>query len=1394
MKSWVSFQATQVLYHLIYTVTNSKLYQSGASNVIHITKEITLCVEHKGQKFYLMHTKQGKTIRVTQEFFDSHKQYVKKVVIQGAYVYHSYPTKDRGYKPQLLETARRLYDFVKDKILMIQGIRQNFTNPHTYAFIIDFLTIVTDMFTHKVASTWITILCRVYSLILRFSEFKQQGYYLPQSNFIDLAALVTAIGLPSQMVEKLRIFQSLATSKITCSTMLIRVFRSFMDCVYDFLDWADTKVKTDSISTIRQFLKTQLSFITHLEYHERISNLYSSYIKNPQEMHNLQFREKVLEMEEVFSDMSFIEFLNECRSAKEIAMAFKMNILKYAKTYTVSSRTEPVCVVFEGPAGCLKSTVMNALSQLCKRDNRSVYSHIIPSNESGKDFYDDYENQDVFVIDDIGQQGLSQWRTIINFVSPVKMPLDCANAEKKNTKFFNSNLILGTTNLLTNIQAFTAKDCITSKEALFRRIHVFKFEGERGVHNISYFKYDHENIGTWRNAFLSNMEGCQEPVQKRARWNNRDEFHELLRWMYSIIKYAEHKNAAYAGMSVIPDSDLDSILTQVDNSHFYDAQSFEYLCDIFTLYSAPVQDLWNFALKQIVDKCTKLTSLVIDSVSMQQFALAAGGLLGLFICVRFLSCREQTETSFAEELYEVQSTLGVELPNERLENASKHVFMAHITSTFGNDEITQVGHCFATGRFLITNNHLVGSNPLFDVFVNASACVSKHYLLNNCPAKVVKRFVCDDLVCVQLDRLVCPAFKKFKYLRALPFSRNSVNYLLNRDVCVTLINRANAHVNNHIVKYVHKDTTYLMSPNTTVTHPVSLAGMCGSVLVDVNGDPLGHHICGREGEGVVKIWSEECYSFIRDLQTPDIPYEMSSSVKENFSGIHYLQDDLKNAAGCSASTICQSDMYDLLKMPDVASAVSQLVSDGVINPVQNKAPANLNVFGTRTIPILAEKSYKPIPRIPSAELDFVRECLGTILPSSFEPVTLEEAVFGNERLPPLNKKASSGYGYSNEKSDYIDFESRFIQPKFKAILDDFTSKILSDTLQPSDIIAREAIKDELRVEEKVNKPRTFRVMQLHHIVLTKKLLANLFLFLKENMWENGICVGMNPYLDFDKLYSLLRTKEVFFDGDFGSYDGSAPSQLQDLIVDEVLSRFAGSDEDRAVLRVLLYSMVRTYVLTREKLLLTTHSMPSGCWVTALFNSLLNRCLTALCIRRFHPKYSVSVFLNVFDFVLGDDKIVGVMESDARFVNALSMRNVAESLGMTYTDAFKGEILEMGKPLDKCQFLKRTFAFHPQMLRMCGVLDMSTILQSLRYFDSAKDYSVVMGGKLIAFQYEIFLYGPSALKLKHAVLSNARRLEIAFREFSDAHILQTMVTGEAYPFVCELLCKYVCNGQ
>lgn len=1432
--------------------------QHQVSSYTHKGKEST-----GGCKRYYIINREGEMVNVNKKFFDTHKKFVRKIVMEDAVYYYSSGDKvllekAKLYEPQSLALFRSMYSSLLDKISLARAISNNVGNPHLNAFIIDFVAILSDMWGYHTMTSWGIILCRIYSLILRYVEFSQfaRDTYRPQSNFIDLSLAVAVLGLPRELIEKLRVFQTLATSKMTSSSLIISVLRKFVDILLNFISFFKEKFPgNERVLQVEKIVIENFAFVTYMGEIEEISDIYSKYVKNSQIMLDLKFRETVMSKEAILADIGFMSFLNnpEFKHYKEIVQAFKINILKYAKNYTVSSRTEPVCFILEGPAGCRKSTFMNQLVQLCKRDNRAVYAHIIPSIDAAKDYYDDYENQDVFVTDDIGQQGASQWRTIINFVAPVKMPLDCANAEKKNTKFFNSNLILGTTNLLSGIQTFTSKDCITSKEALFRRIHLIKFAGSGVNFNITYNKFDYQQDLIWKNQFMDNMKGCTLPVQMDVDYTQRDEVRNAIVWMYSLIKYAEQKNVAFSQASTFSDQDLELMLSEVSDklddfkdasdggeansltfddtdlsaaADRYQAQMWkwnlmdsaadlskncvknaEYALDSWRPYVNTFINVgasWaNVIGEYLKGRCFEFVNNVKDFVFNSQYSMLLGAVC--FICVSvvvinlittFVAGKDKEE-KILEELYNIQSSKGADnLNDNQLRVVRNHLFIVKCTSTVKDSRLEQVAVGFMSGNYLVLNDHLVGTDPVFNIYKDYNALHNNNLMFNNLPFVVVRRFLNEDLCVLYCDKFTVTPIRKYSdHVRLNQNLRDSdkMMYVTNPSFTVPIINKLNAKINNHIVVYNSLENRYMMKAEETFTYDQSAAGLCGSLLIDSNGNPCGHHICGRENEGVIKIWSTEFLNFFIGLSSRDntitgnLRYEIKHSDKLNYSGLRLFQDDLAVSRGSSKSKIVESDMKDIRSK--VSDELENLCKEGIIPPPVEKRPAILDIYGKDTLCKLAEKSLKPIPHIPPEELDFVKKCLKAILPKKFSKISEVEAAFGSKRLPALNKKAANGYGYTNDKNDYFDFETKELKPEMRKKILDFKTAVLNNKVEPTMLLSKEALKDELRPLAKACKPRTFRVMPLHHTFLVKQYLGELFLFLKDRMWENGIAIGLNPYKDFDKLYNMLKTMSVHFDGDFGSYDGSAPSQLQDLIAECVLESFEGTEDDRKILKVLLDSMVRSWVLVREKLILTTHSMPSGCWVTALFNSLLNRCLTALCIKRFSEKPSVFDFLAVLDFVLGDDKVVGAPERLREVVNALNMRKVAESLGMTYTDALKGEIVEPSKKLDECQFLKRNFRYHSGLEKMVGILDMNTLIETLRYFSSDKEYEVVMNGKMTALQFELFLYGDRCFDLKKAIFDEAHMNGLTFQTFSDEVITQTMESDDAYRMVLSSLDKY-----
>jgi polynucleotide 5'-kinase involved in rRNA processing len=157
-------------------------------------------------------------------------------------------------------------------------------------------------------------------------------------------------------------------------------------------------------------------------------NLVVNFQKDSQIIFDPTFRENVINVSEFLNSSSYFLSLQANTHYKSTHIQFSsfQNIVKLAKNFSETSRAEPVCIVLEGPAGSFKSTFLNKLIDYLVSKNYSTYIHSCPSVDVGKDFYDDYMNQDIFIMDDVGQQGVSQWRQIINLVSPIKYPLDCA--------------------------------------------------------------------------------------------------------------------------------------------------------------------------------------------------------------------------------------------------------------------------------------------------------------------------------------------------------------------------------------------------------------------------------------------------------------------------------------------------------------------------------------------------------------------------------------------------------------------------------------------------------------------------------------------------------------------------------------------------------------------------------------------------------------------------------------------------------------------------------------------------------------------------------------------------------------------------------------------------------
>lgn len=154
-------------------------------------------------------------------------------------------------------------------------------------------------------------------------------------------------------------------------------------------------------------------------------------------------------------------------------------------------------------------------------------------------------------------------------------------------------------------------------------------------------------------------------------------------------------------------------------------------------------------------------------------------------------------------------------------------------------------------------------------------------------------------------------------------------------------------------------------------------------------------------------------------------------------------------------------------------------------------------------------------------------------------------------------------------------------------------------------------------------------------------------------------------------------------------------------------------------------------------------MPSGSFLTAIFNSIVNKYYTAMWYYRNMMKKGVKPTVtgfweHVIDYVYGDDKVNGVREH-LDVLNAVTMRDFFESCGMTFTDSKKNQIVGPTQQMSEITFLKRSFVYHNLLDKIVCPLDLKTLQSGLSYVDYTKDVQSVMNDKIANYQREIFLH-------------------------------------------------------
>lgn len=1205
--------------------------------------------------------------------------------------------------------------------------------------------------------------------------------FKPQT--LEGPALLASLCLPKDLMNMIKDFSSLTGKRIFDSNIFMDIVLKFLSIIRRFLLYLakvfEGTFAEQSILHLLIAVAKFSGFVSHYNLIKEVIEQYSRFMANSAVLFDPRFRTQVLNTyEKCKANESFMEMASTTtdRHFTTTWNNYKSQLVVSITAFESSKRTEPVCLVLQGEAGSGKSVLMNNLVDTLRMKGHSVYVHTVPTSEDAKDFYDDYNNQDVFVMDDVGAQGKSQWRTIVNFVSPVKVPLPCATASLKNTKFFNSKIIICTTNHFMDLRGFTSADCIAEPEALFRRAHVFKVArassaNETFAQSIEYYKFDHKVTKTWVQRLLYHNANNMplDIVSETVR--------DSVSFIWDILAHIVKTNRADEQKCVLTEADVvnlpDIQFSPESISSLFETTShkmwaatiaavstFRTVKESYSMISSIFGAFVSYWTEKILAMITEWADEFLSCFCIEKAAniiVPGVALVILYGLYQYFSGTKVVEQDPVTDALHKAAAKMRDFSSESLEQptctAKIEAVREHHTRicVFKNKEGVVNDTCcgLVTGKHIILPLHVEFNR--IDIYKTLAHYDAGHKEREDVDISLVYTNPRCDMAIYKMNLVF--AYRTYDVHRLFPTFSNPRFYYVNPHGLHRLTLGATLKEAKYEVTYSTYRTQITLTEDKWET-PFSAPSLCGSLVLDCQGNLQGFHVAGdgsvgiaaRPGSDSIRVMKETLNEKTCFIGDPD------SKIHPNISGfrIRYEKDAItaKHVSGKTSltPTIFHESNNPILK--DLKNAV--LKDKNELTPVprtsiREKHPPVFNAFGTpqTTMQTLSKKSFKHQGFLSDEELEYAAQCIDSLL-CDFDDLDLQEAVFGNEDIRPIAKDTANGYGYLPDKKDYFDYENKVILPTMHEKLKELDSMAKGEEpLDPRAILTVESFKDELRTEDKLTAPRTFRIMPLAHIVWSKRIFGNLLAHLAKHRLTSGVGIGINPYLDFDYIAKAVKVCDVTGDIDFSKWDGSIMRRLMDKIGETLAKRYKGSYTYMP--QFLVHTAAESVVLVGDELWATTHGLPSGCWFTLMMNCFINKALSAITIYRNKKEPTVRDFQQIVDYVVGDDKLIGASGELATVFNLRTIAEVANSLGMTCTNGDKTPISHVHQPFEKLTFTKRHFHFHPVLKKYVGVLDVETMFGTLQYYDMHSDGNMALEGKMRAVQMEAYLHSEALFR-------------------------------------------------
>jgi hypothetical protein len=541
----------------------------------------------------------------------------------------------------------------------------------------------------------------------------------------------------------------------------------------------------------------------------------------------------------------------------------------------------------------------------------------------------------------------------------------------------------------------------------------------------------------------------------------------------------------------------------------------------------------------------------------------------------------------------------------------------------------------------------------------------------------------------------------------------------------------------------------------------SARGLCGALAVTMDGYVLGWHVAGlNNGTGYVRFWDRKTRDFVLsgkiDEPIPIVPAEFTGAMKVDTNEYHHVT--LKS--GMSASKMFEPMMEDPLLSDDGKPCRLPAELGGKDNGVKTYDRSRTKNLVSTTSPINTKA-------LEFATLAVKRKLNMGLLGKKISKLTESEMVkgFNDDRgiMNRVNLEASAGAELKGTVKDWVDMEAGTIHEKLKAMITNLERNAKQGIKDLKDARFKDCNKDELRDAAKIKKPRCFAAGPVHYTMALRKWFGSLQATMMKTRHKHGIMIGINATSkEWGELWRSLCRFSNHFDGDYAMWDGAMRREFQEKL-NELLASLC---EDEQIGLTLLTHLCETVHVGLDLTYLTSHSVPSGHGLTALYNSLINNMYVAYAwymlvgqyIKGMSDEGLVSRFLEqVYSPTYGDDIVCGVHSSIADKFNAISYSRIMDDIGLGFTSASKEPHTKPFNMLRDITFLKRHFAAHREINDIVGPLDINVLRATAAFIhDSTRDQEIT-AQKMSMIQRELYLHSPEMYNTYWASLLKAYKI-------------------------------------